>query len=140
MSSVCDGTISLTADASPLRVSSSQPGFEVERNDAAILLTALDTGSDLPLSVVLWAMRSVQGTETLREGLWTLSVANVYPSCGRGVEVVDQNNKITLSVHTEVITNIFGLHLTMLGKENQERRHPCEIRLKTGSYESHNLQ
>lgn len=100
-------------------MTSSRAGSEPERVAAAVLLTAVGTGPELPLPAVLWARRGAQGTETLREGLWTLGGAHVHPSYGRGVEAADQNNNVTLSAHTEVAPDTFGLHLTTLGKGNQ---------------------
>lgn len=47
------------------------------------------------------------------------STANVHPSWR--LEVINKCNKIIIFVHTEVITNIFGIQLTMFGKENQVR-------------------
>lgn len=42
-----------------------------------------------------------------------------YPSLGRVLEVINKNNKIVFSVLTEVITNIFGIQLTTLGKKTR---------------------
>lgn len=65
------------------------------------------------------------GDRALHAGLWTPGLADGYPSHGRVLEVINKNNKIILFVHTEVITNIFGIQLTTLGKKNQVRLHPC---------------
>lgn len=69
-------------------------------------------------------MTITQAAEALHEELWTLSLANGYPSCGQVLEVTKENYKIILFVYTEVITNIFGIQLTTLGKENQVRLRP----------------
>lgn len=70
-------------------------------------------------------MKPTQVAETRGEP--TPSSANVYPSRGRVVEVINKGNKIILFVHTEVITNIFGIQLTMLRKENQVRLHHVQF-------------
>jgi hypothetical protein len=79
--------------------------------DAAILLNSLALSSDQWFSIVLWVMKRTQATEARHQPMPGL--ASVYPSWGWEVEVINKTNKIILSVHTEVITNIFGIQLTM---------------------------
>lgn len=69
------------------------------------------------LPVVLWAMETTQVTSEWRARDARLSYG--HPSLGRVLEVINKNNKIIFFVLTEVITNIFGIQLTTLGKKTR---------------------
>lgn len=82
----------------PFLVSSSQLGLEPASSKAAVLLHALELGSEQLVSVVLWATERTQVTET-HEELWTPSFARGDASRRRVLEVTKDKNKITLFAH-----------------------------------------